>query len=97
MHKRIFTFLLCIFFLFGTANVSSLADEAVRAESLFVSGPDILLKPMDGSFSKVKFNLEDDSSNVISGAVWSSGSENLFLPMTAARFCIRIFRRATTP
>ncbi len=78
MHKRIFTFLLCIFFLFGTANVSSLADEAVRAESLFVSGPDILLKPMDGSFSKVKFNLEDDSSDVISGAVWSSGSENLF-------------------
>lgn len=79
MNKRIFSFLLCICFLFSCVNTSVFADAILQAENLTVDGPEMLLKPMDGTYSKVRYKLLDDASNEISGVKWSVNSDGLLL------------------
>ena len=79
MNKRIFSFLLCICFLFSCVNTAVFADAILQAENLTVDGPEMLLKPMDGTYSKVRYKLLDDASNEISGVKWSVNSDGLLL------------------
>ena len=79
MNHRIISVMVCICMLLGCAAFPAAAEYDLQSGVFAVNGPTNLLKPLDGSYTKVKYELADSENAAVTGAVWSTNSENLFM------------------